>query len=227
MTDGKPIDHNLEFLSVLGLTQPVTVEDVKQAYLEKAKTAHPDRGGDKQEFVRLQQAFEQATEYAQFKAGRMQWLTRWVEQYAEQQQVIDEIKALGGVVEVKADDMVTKSIGPDFATVLDRVVKIRLAGAGVDDQMLLSITSRRRVLAGLRHLELIDTAVSSVGLQNLQAFESLQHLDLSGTPVSESVLDSLLADLPQLETLNLSRTGIGRWARAKLRFSHRDLKIVG
>jgi hypothetical protein len=227
MTDGKPIDHNLEFLSVLGLTQPVTVEDVKQAYLEKAKTAHPDRGGDKQEFVRLQQAFEQATEYAQFKAGRMQWLTRWVEQYAEQQQVIDEIKALGGIVEVKADDMVTKSIGPDFATVLDRVVKIRLAGAGVDDQMLLSITSRRRVLAGLRHLELIDTAVSSVGLQNLQAFESLQHLDLSGTQVSESVLESLLADLPRLETLNLSRTGIGKWARAKLRFSRRDLKIVG
>ena len=185
MTDGKPIDHNLEFLSVLGLTQPVTVEDVKQAYLEKAKIAHPDRGGDKQEFVRLQQAYEQATEYAQFKAGRMQWLTRWVEQYAEQQQVIDEIKALGGVVEVKADDMVTKSIGPDFATVLDRVVKIRLAGAGVDDRTLLSVTSRRRVLAGLRHLELVDTAVSSVGLQNVQVFESLQHLDLSGTQVSE------------------------------------------
>ena len=227
MTDGKPIDHNLEFLSVLGLTQPVTVDDVKQAYLEKAKTAHPDRGGDKQEFVRLQQAFEQATEYAQFKAGRMQWLTRWVEQYAEQQQVIDEIKALGGVVEVKADDALTKSIGPDFATVLDRIVKIRLAGAGVDDHVLLSLTSRRRVLAGLRHLELLDTAVSSVGLQNLQAFESLQHLDLSGTRVSESVLDSLLADLPRLETLNLSRSGIGRWARAKLRFSRRDLTIVG
>ena len=161
MTDGKPIDHNLEFLSVLGLTQPVTVDDVKQAYLEKAKTAHPDRGGDKQEFVRLQQAFEQATEYAQFKAGRMQWLTRWVEQYAEQQQVIDEIKALGGVVEVKADDALTKSIGPDFATVLDRIVKIRLAGERVDDRTLLSVTSRRRVLAGLRHLELVDTAVSS------------------------------------------------------------------
>ena len=226
MTDGKPIDHNLEFLSVLGLTQPVTVDDVKQAYLEKAKTAHPDRGGDKQEFVRLQQAFEQATEYAQFKAGRMQWLTRWVEQYAEQQQVIDEIKALGGVVEVKADDLVTKSIGPDFATVLDRVVKIRLAGAQVDDRTLLSVASRRRVLAGLRHLELIDTSVSSVGLQNLQ-FEGLQHLDLSGTPVSQRVLESLLAELPQLETLNLSRTGIGWWPLTKLRLARRDLKIVG
>jgi hypothetical protein len=226
MTDGKPIDHNLEFLSVLGLTQPVTVEDVKQAYLEKTKTAHPDRGGDKQEFVRLQRAFEQATEYAQFKAGRMQWLTRWVEQYAEQQQVIDEIKALGGVVEVKADDNLTKSIGPDFATVLDRIVKIRLAGAKVDDNVLLNVASRRRVLAGLRHLELIDTSVSSVGLQNLQ-FEGLQHLDLSGTPVSQHVLESLLADLPQLETLNLSRTGIGWWPLTKLRLSHRDLTVVG
>lgn len=227
MTDGKPIDHNLEFLSVLGLTQPVTVEDVKQAYLEKAKTAHPDRGGDKQEFVRLQQAFERATEYAQFKAGRMQWLTRWVEQYAEQQQLIDEIKAMGGVVEVKADDNLTKSIGPDFATVLDRIVKIRLAGAKVDDNVLLSVTSRRRVLAGLRRLELVDTAVSSVGLQNLQAFESLQHLDLSGSQVSPNVLESLLADLPELATLNLSRTGIGWWPLTKLRLSHRDLTVVG
>jgi len=226
MTDGKPIDHNLEFLSVLGLTQPVTVEDVKQAYLEKAKTAHPDRGGDKQEFVRLQRAFEQATEYAQFKAGRMQWLTRWVEQYAEQQEVIDGIKALGGVVEVKADDNLTKSIGPDFATVLDRIVKIRLAGAKIDDNVLLSVTGRRRVLAGLRHLELIDTSVSSVGLQNL-LFEGLEHLDLSGTPVSQQVLEALLADLPQLETLNLSRTGIGWWPLTKLRLSHRDLTVVG
>lgn len=92
--------------------------------------------------------------------------------------------------------------------------------------MLLNVTSRRRVLAGLRHLELIDTSVSSVGLQNLQ-FEGLQHLDLSGTPVSQHVLESLLADLPQLETLNLSRTGIGWWPLTKLRLSHRDLTVVG
>jgi hypothetical protein len=65
----------LEFLTVLGLAPPVTEEDVKQAYLDKAKSAHPDRGGDVENFKRLQDAFEQATEYARFKAGRMQWLS--------------------------------------------------------------------------------------------------------------------------------------------------------
>ncbi len=175
----------------------------------------------------MQQAFEQATEYATFKAGRMQWLTRWVEQYAEQQQAIDEIKALGGVVEVQADNALTRSIGPDFATVLDRVVKIHLAGAGIDDQVLSSITSQRRVLAGLRQLELIDTAVTSAGLHHLQVFESLQELNLSGTQVSPDGLETLLADLPRLEKLDLSRTGIGWWALAKLRLARRDLKVVG
>ncbi len=85
-------EETLEVLAVLGLKPPVSVEDVKQAYLEKAKTAHPDRGGDPQAFVRLHVAFEQATEYARFKAGRMQWLSGWVEQYAEQQALIDEIR---------------------------------------------------------------------------------------------------------------------------------------
>jgi hypothetical protein len=55
----------------------------------------------------------------------------------------------------------------------------------------------------------------------------LQDLDLSGTQVSQSGLESLLADLPRLETLDLSRTGIGWWALAKLRLARRDLKIVG
>ena len=89
-------EHEIpEFLVVLGLRQPVTVEDVKQAYLEKAKLAHPDHGGNVQQFIALQKAFEQATEYAKFKAGRMKWLSGWVEQYAEQQALIDELKALG------------------------------------------------------------------------------------------------------------------------------------
>ena len=90
-----PKEPALEFLAVLGLKPPVSVEDVKQAYIDKAKTAHPDRGGDAQAFMRLHEAFEQATEYARFKAGRMQWLSGWVEQYAEQQELVDEIKSLG------------------------------------------------------------------------------------------------------------------------------------
>ncbi len=79
----------LEFLTVLGLAPPVTEQDVMQAYLDKCKAIHPDHGGNVTEFKRLHEAFEQATEYARFKASRMQWLSQWVEQYAEQEQVIE------------------------------------------------------------------------------------------------------------------------------------------
>jgi hypothetical protein len=52
-------------LRALGLELPVTEEDVLAAYREHAKTLHPDRGGDLQEFLRLQKHFEQAMHIAQ------------------------------------------------------------------------------------------------------------------------------------------------------------------
>jgi len=44
----------------LGLTMPCTAEDVLAAYRRKVKQLHPDRGGNRREFLRLQAHFEQA-----------------------------------------------------------------------------------------------------------------------------------------------------------------------
>ena len=44
----------------LGLTLPCTTDDVLAAYRRKVKLLHPDRGGDRREFLRLQAHFEQA-----------------------------------------------------------------------------------------------------------------------------------------------------------------------
>jgi hypothetical protein len=44
----------------LGLTMPCTAEEVLAAYRRKVKRLHPDRGGDRREFLRLQAHFEQA-----------------------------------------------------------------------------------------------------------------------------------------------------------------------
>ncbi len=52
-------------LRALGLELPVTEEEVLSAYRERAKTMHPDRGGDLQQFLRLQKHFEQAMDLAQ------------------------------------------------------------------------------------------------------------------------------------------------------------------
>lgn len=215
--------ERLEFLSILGLAPPVSEEDVKQAYLEKCKTAHPDHGGDIEQFKRLQEAFEEASEYARFKASRMQWLSQWVEQYAEQEEVIEQIKSLGGTVDIKSSDSLARTVGPDFATVLDKVTGVGLSGPRINDAVILQLTGQRRMLAGLRELSLVDTAITHVGLLNLRPFETLRHLDLSGTRVDPTALDALLAELTQLESIVLDRTGISWTARMKLRIKYRGV----
>lgn len=47
-------------LSILGLSLPCTVADVKSAYRRLAKQLHPDRGGNPTEFLKLQQAYRRA-----------------------------------------------------------------------------------------------------------------------------------------------------------------------
>ena len=57
--------HRPGFAIVLGLLPPYTVEDVKRAYRDKVKDAHPDRGGDRDDFDRIQKAFEEAGAYSE------------------------------------------------------------------------------------------------------------------------------------------------------------------
>jgi hypothetical protein len=46
-----------------GLTMPCTADEVRAAYRRKVKELHPDLGGDRREFLRLQAHFEQAMEF--------------------------------------------------------------------------------------------------------------------------------------------------------------------
>jgi hypothetical protein len=112
-----------------------------------------------------------------------------------------------------------------FAIVLDQLVAIRLAGPAVGERVLLNLASRRRAASGLRRLELIETRVSAVRLAQLHGFESLRHLDLSGTRVSRRAVQSLLAHLDRLESIVLKNTGLGWWSRLHLRLSHHRLTV--
>ncbi len=51
----------------LGLVMPCTADDVLAAYRRKVKQLHPDRGGDRREFLRLQAHFEQAMAFVENK----------------------------------------------------------------------------------------------------------------------------------------------------------------
>ncbi|MFV2066841.1 MAG: hypothetical protein ACC645_07640 [Pirellulales bacterium] len=50
-------------ISALGLSLPCTEEDLLRAYRQRVKTLHPDRGGDRRKFLRLQRDFEQAAQF--------------------------------------------------------------------------------------------------------------------------------------------------------------------
>ena len=104
---------------------PYSIEDVKQAYRAKVKTAHPDVGGTAAEFTEIQAAYEQALEYVRFRASRMAWLSSHVEQYAAQQAFVGEIERQGGGAEIEGVDWLKQSFGADFAQLVSRIVGLR------------------------------------------------------------------------------------------------------
>lgn len=213
-----------EFLLTLGLVPPCTVEDVKQAYLAKVKTSHPDVGGDPAEFRKLQEAFERATEWAKFRASRIQWLGTWIERYAEQEQMIAEIQQRGGKVQVEGVDWLRRSFGDDFSQVAAKVYGIEITGPAIDDIALSRLGWFRPLLTSLRSINLARSAVTDAGVQHLAAFPALREVDLSETKVTGEGL-IFLERLPEIEWLGLRGTPIGMIARMKLKFKYPKLQV--
>lgn len=48
-----------EALSILGLSEGASAEDIKKAGRRALRKAHPDLGGSSEEFIRVQQAIEE------------------------------------------------------------------------------------------------------------------------------------------------------------------------
>jgi hypothetical protein len=55
-------------LFTFGLTMPCSEEELLRAYRDRVKGMHPDRGGDKRQFLRLQSQFEDAIQYIRSQA---------------------------------------------------------------------------------------------------------------------------------------------------------------
>lgn len=52
--------ENIQDLECLDLQPPCTPEDIKQAFRKKARAVHPDKGGEQEDFIRLQAAYLRA-----------------------------------------------------------------------------------------------------------------------------------------------------------------------
>ncbi len=214
--------HVPECLSILGLRPPLTLEDVKQAYMARAKTAHPDRGGDPQEFIRLQKAFDEATDYVKFKASKLEWLASKIDAYAQQQEVATETIERGGSIEMEETDWLRRSFGEDFGHVADKLVAVRLPNGRADDVFAILLGFRSDSLKDLAVLDLAGGPVTDEGLLQLKELKSLRHLDLRGTRVGK-----LAAEIPgwfeNLEFLGLPKGALGMFARMTM---PRRVKLV-
>jgi hypothetical protein len=225
MSNPTPSDAIPEFLQTLGLLPPVTVEDVKQAYRLKAKSTHPDSGGSVDEFNRVQQAFDKALEYAEFRAGRMAWLGAHIEQYVLQQNLIKDLESQGGQVELETVDWLKRSFGEDFAQVVDRIVGLSLRGPQFTDETLAHLISERRVVERLYWLDLSGSRVTDHGVRMLSAFEFLGRLDLRGTYITNYGLQ-VIDRLERLEWIGFPPGALHIWERWQLRWHHPRLHVA-
>ena len=186
-----------EFLKALGLSLPVSPADVKQAYLERAKVAHPDRSGDPERFKRLQEAFDEAIRFAARNGKRLPWIGHQVPIYIAQRNVLSQVERLGGKVEVESFDWLKETVGEDFSLIADRLVEIDLSGTKIGDAELRQLTDDPDGVQYLEILRLVDTEVGDRGAITLARAESLRILDLRGTNVSQRMRRQLAA-LPQM-----------------------------
>ena len=217
-------DDRPDFMVLLGLNPPYDVESVKQAYLQKARTAHPDRGGDPADFKRLQEAFERATEFATFKASRLRWLGAQVERYARQEELIVSLREQGATVETERIDWLRHSFGDDFAQIAERIVSITMPGERFGDEDAARLAILSDDLAALAALDFSGSRLTDRGLSQLTRLSGLRKLNLAKTRVTNAGVP-WLARFAAMRWLGLQGTGINWWGRFRLRRALSELEI--
>lgn len=185
------------FLERLGLSLPVTPDDVKQAYREKVMQAHPDKGGDAKQFQALQKAFDEALAFAQRNGKRLPWIGLQMPLYVAQREILQLVESWGGTVEVQHLDWLEDTVGSDFTEIADRLVEINLAEREVGDSEMIELAEHSEGLQYLEVLSVANTNVGDTGILKVTASSNLRYLDLRGTQVSQP-LRQKLSQLPQM-----------------------------
>lgn len=204
-----------DFMVTLGLLPPYSPSDVKSAYRAKAMLAHPDRGGVAADFIKLHEAYKQATEYVQFTGDRRGWIASHVECHLRQQEVAAEVERLGGRTEFDEADWLKPHIG-DFVLLADRLRVIQLQNTAADDAFLAFLAGRPSRAPYLTELNLAGTHLTDKGLQELTELKLLRKLNLAGTRVTTSGLQAAVLSLPSLEWVGMAGTRVGWLARWRL-----------
>ena len=204
-----------EFMAVLGLFPPYTADDVKQAYMVKVKSAHPDHGGDPEVFRRIQDAYEQAREYLAIRTDRRGWIASQMDQYLAQQAVEDRLRELGAQFTVQHTDWLQKSFG-DFAELTSAIESIEMNDVPSGNEVIELLVRHQASMQRLKHLALIGCGVTMEYAGQLSRFRLLQSLDLRRNKLDRQIVD-LVAALPRLVELYVDRSSVGWWTSMQLK----------
>lgn len=208
-------DNRPDYMVALGLAPPYTKEDVMQAYRTKVMKAHPDHGGSVEQFRVLQDAFEKAKQYTEFRSDRRQWIAGKMDEYLAVQRVVDRLSALGAEVKTNAVDWLEKSFG-DFAQLTEKVTCVKLSNSPLGVELIAAMVDEKETLGSMTELLLADCQLTDAAAQHLDAFKQLKTLDLSDNPITGEAL-YFVDELPALESLNLEGTNVGWWMKRKVR----------
>ena len=202
-----------ESVRKLGLSLPVTEGDVKQAYFQRAREAHPDHGGQVSDFLEVQQAFDEAVEYAKRNGKRLPWIGAQMPIYLAQRDAVELVERLGGTLVIDSLDWLEGTVGSDFSQMADRLTTIDLSGRPVSDDDIRELTTDPAHLPFLESLNLADTQVGDAGAMRLTRLHSLKTLDLRGTKISFGLRKQLAKQPGMAHVEGLSR--LGEWLRKK------------
>jgi hypothetical protein len=208
------IDGRPDFMATLGLAPPYALEDVKAAYREKVKLAHPDRGGSVAAFHEIQQAFERAQQYLEFRSDRRAWIADHMERYVELERAIARLRKLGAQVFTRAPQWLEQSFG-DFAQLTETAVQLRAPGAVNGDELIAALVDEHKPLRELREIDMPGANISDDAVLSLGVFSMLAYLDFSDTPITSRSL-ALVDQLESLESFHVTGTRIGWWSRWRL-----------
>ncbi|MEM8678949.1 MAG: hypothetical protein AAGF97_06340 [Planctomycetota bacterium] len=207
-------DERPEFMAILGLLPPYSREDVKRAYLAKVRTAHPDHGGEISAFRRIQDAYEAARQYVEFKSDKRSWIAAQVDRYVELSKLEAQLRGHGAEIEYQQIDWLYKSYG-DFAELTATVHAIKLQDSPAGNEVARLLVAERTLVGGLKHLEMIRCELTDDAVLPLSCFQLLEHLDLSGNKVTRQSA-SLAGTIPTLREFRLDDTSVGMWEKMKL-----------
>ncbi len=212
-------------MATLGLLPPYTAEDVKQAYYGKARTTHPDMGGNPDRFKRVQSAFEKATDYVLTHQTSWQWLAGSIETYEKQERLIEQLRKYGAIVRTEPAPGLAQTWGEDLAQVCERIVSIQLKGKSIDDRVIDLLIRYKSVLGKLRHLSLANSKVTDCGVERLKALPSIEFLDLRNTATTAKGL-KVIESLPALSGLDIRGDAIGLLTLARLAWCYCGMKLL-